>query len=472
MNSNEHTDMHIRNKELEMIIDSSIDEIFVTNGEGVVLRVNPAGEALYGMKAKEIIGKNTLDLSRNGLYSPSIYPIVIERKASVSMLQRTKSGKTIHVIGNPVLDAYGNIELIIFTSRDLTEIKLMRDNIERTEHLLKPFQEEQQELRKCQSPASLDFISFAPNMRKIIKMVDKIALVDSTILLTGKTGVGKGVIAATIHKKSNRKFHPFIEVSCGAIPENLFESELFGYEPGAFTGANKDGKKGLLEEANGGTLFLDEIGEMPLNLQVKLLKVIQEKMIQRIGSTKTISIDIRIIAATHKNLEMMIEQGTFREDLFYRLNVIPILIPSLKTRQEDISYLIEFFFTKFNKKHHSSVHLSFEAENAFMNYDWPGNVRELENLIERLVVISDHQEIKLTDLPNQIIQNKPINKRTQYTIHVDQICTLKQAQEDVEEQLIRMAYERYQSSYKVAEALGINQSTAFRKMQKHLKLHS
>lgn len=457
----------VLNRELETIINSCFDEIFVTDGKGTVLRVNPAGEAFYGMKAREIVGKNTEELARKGLFSPSLFPIVKERKERVSMIQRTRSGHTIHCIGNPSLDSEGNIEFIIFTSRDLTEIRQLRDKIDRTEHLLESFQEELEELRRFQNKGQEEFISFSPNMSKIVKIVDKIAKVDSTVLVTGKSGVGKGVIVSLIHKKSSRHKQPFIHVNCGAIPEPLIESELFGYEPGAFTGAKREGKKGLFEEANRGTLFLDEIGEMPLNLQVKLLKALQENVIQRLGSTKPIEINVRIIAATNKNLEKMVEEGTFREDLYYRLNVIPIYIPPLKTRQEDIAYLLDYFLEQFNKKYGSSTYLSLEAENLLVNYDWPGNVRELENLMERLVVIADKDEIQLIDLPSKIINFR--KDHSQYLVQINDICTLKQAQEELEEQLIIRAYKKYQSSYKVGEALGINQSTAFRKIQKYIK---
>jgi PAS domain S-box-containing protein len=455
------------NHELETIINTCFDEIFVTDGIGTVLKVNPAGEAFYGMKAADIVGKNTEELASKGLFSPSLFPIVKERKERVSMIQRTRTGQTIHCIGNPSLDTKGNIEFIVFTSRDLTEIRQLRNKIERTEHLLESFQEELEELRQFHNRDEEDFISFSPNMRKIVKMAEKIAKVDSTVLVTGKSGVGKGVIVSHIHKKSKRRKQPFIHVNCGAIPEPLIESELFGYEPGAFTGAKKEGKKGLFEAANEGTLFLDEIGEIPLNLQVKLLKALQENEIQRIGGTRPIPIDTRIIAATNKDLETMVEDGTFREDLFYRLNVIPIYIPPLNTRPEDISYLMDYFLEKFNKKYGTSAYLSLKAENKLINYSWPGNVRELENLMERLVVISDRAEIQLKDLPEKIVSSP--NSHEQYTVQINEICTLKQAHEELEEQLIIKAYKKYRSSYKVGKALGINQSTAYRKIQKYIK---
>lgn len=459
--------IHILNKQLETIINSSFDEIFVTDGKGRVLKINPASEALYGIKANEIVGKNTEELAEMGLFSPTVFPIVKERKERVSMIQRTKSGNTVHVIGNPVFDYKGNIELIIFTSRDLTEIRQLRDKIERKDYLLNSFQKELSELRNFKVISQEDFPSFSPNMHKVLRMVEKIAKVDSTVLVTGKSGVGKGVIVSSIHKKSKRKNKPFIHINCGAIPESLIEAELFGYEPGSFTGAKKEGKKGLFEEANGGTVFLDEIGDMPLNIQVKILKTLQESVIERVGGTKSIKIDVRIIAATNKDLEKMVEEETFREDLFYRLNVIPVFIPPLNKRPEDISYLMDYFINKFNNKYNSSTFLSLEVENALVNYNWPGNVRELENLIERLVVIADNNEIYLEDLPQNIL-NKGMDN-SQSFVHIHDICTLKKAQEEVEEQLIKRAYFKYKSSYKVGEVLGINQSTAFRKIQKHIK---
>lgn len=452
----------ILNSELETIINASFDEIFVTDGDGVVLRINPAGEAFYGMTAEEIVGKRADKLGEEGLFSPVLYPIVKKRKERVSMIQRTRSGKTVHVIANPVIDSQGKISLIVFTSRDLTEVKYLREKIEKTESLLETYRSELDELKAMSNYD--DIIAFSPNMRKILKVVNKVAPVDSTVLITGESGVGKGLIAEKIHEKSHRE-GPFIHINCGAIPETLIESELFGYEKGAFTGASKEGKIGLIEKANGGTLFLDEIGEMPLNLQVKILKTLQDKLITRVGGTKNIDIDVRFIAATNQDLELLVEEGKFRQDLYYRLNVIPIHIPPLRSRPEDIPYLIDFFLDKYNQKYHADKELSIEAENALITYNWPGNVRELENIIERLTVISEKKTINIDDLPEHISNQK--DRMTH--VRVTHLCTLKQAQEEMEEQLIRKAYDKYRSSYKVADVLGINQSTAFRKIQKYIK---
>src|SRR5699024_6543855 len=285
-----------------------------------------------------------------------------------------------------------NEELInvVYNARDITEIRYLRDKIERSEALIHTYKSELEEINVFQDNKS-GFIALAPNMLKIKQMINRIAQFNTTILITGESGVGKGVITKTIHEQSNRKDQPFIHINCGAIPESLIESELFGYEKGAFTGAQKDGRIGLIEQADKGILFLDEIAEMPLHLQVKLLKVLQERQFYRLGGSEIVKVDIRIIAATNQNLEELVEQGMFREDLYYRLNVVPINIPPLRTRPEDITYLIDYFFKQFNEKYGLSAYLSLEAENALHRYKWPGNVRELENLIERLVIMSENE---------------------------------------------------------------------------------
>ncbi|RST77666.1 PAS domain S-box protein [Siminovitchia acidinfaciens] len=450
---------------IEDILNSSQDEIFITDSEGHTLFVNSAGKALYGKKPEDIIGNAVNQLVKKGLFSPSLFPVVKKRNEKVSMIQRTISGKTAHVIANPVFDVDGNMTHIIFTGRDITEIKNLRKKIERSEVLLNAYKSELEKLQGFNTPPETDIVAISPKMRKVLNMANKIAKVDSTILITGESGVGKGVIAKFIHDNSPRKNNPVIHINCGAIPENLMESELFGYESGAFTGADKKGRKGLIEQANGGTLFLDEIGEMPLNLQVKLLKVLQERKFEPVGSSASVKVDIRIIAATNKNLKELINKGTFREDLYYRLNVVPIHIPPLRERPEDVLHLIDFFAEKMKEKYHTSTTFSLEAENALVQYHWPGNVRELENLIERLVVTSENDEITFDDLPEEV----RYREANDAIVVVKDIAPLKQVRDEMEKQLIRKAYEVHKSSYKVAELLGIDQSTASRKINKFIK---
>ncbi len=250
------------------------------------------------------------------------------------------------------------------------------------------------EVKNFKEILSTDIIAESPKMKSIVMYAEKIASSDVTVLITGESGVGKEVLAKLIHKKSKRKDKPFVAINCGAIPKDLLESELFGYKKGAFTGANSN-KKGLIEEANGGTLFLDEIGELPLELQVKLLRVLQENEIRPIGSNKPQKIDVRFIAATNKNLEEMVKKGEFRKDLFYRLNIVPIHIPPLRERKEDIIPLSKYFLKKFSLKYNvEEKELTKEAINQLLNHSWDGNVRELEHIIERAVLLSDSKKIK------------------------------------------------------------------------------
>lgn len=450
---------------LERILDSCLDEIFITDGDGNVMFINQAGQHLYGVPPEELIGKNVLELEKEGYYSPSLFPIAKNRKEKVSMIQRTKTGKTTHCIAYPSYNNEGELINVVFNARDITEIKYLREKIERSTSILDTFKTELNELKNL-NQIDENFIALSPNMKAVNNMMNKIAPFDTTILITGESGVGKGVITQQIHDRSQRKDFRIVHINCGAIPEALIEAELFGYDSGAFTGAKKEGSVGLIEQAHKGTLFLDEIGEMPLDLQVKLLKVIQERKVTPVGSSRTIDVDIRIIAATNRNLEEQVKEGTFREDLYYRLNVIPIHIPPLRTRPEDVSMMIDNFLQAFNEKYHTLKELSLEAENTLHRYQWPGNVRELENVMERLVVTTDTNEIVVEDIPVNILNEIRENA---VAIEVKNIVTLKQAQEQMEEQLIRKAYEIDTSSYKVAKMLGINQSTAHRKISQYIK---
>lgn len=242
-------------------------------------------------------------------------------------------------------------------------------------------------------------------IEEILSLILRVSRSDSTVLIMGESGTGKELVARMIHSKSDRSSKPFIPVNCAAIPSELLESELFGHERGAFTGAVQP-RSGRFELANHGTLFLDEIGDMPLHLQVKILRVIQDKTFERVGSSKPISVDVRIIAATNKNLENEVKEGRFREDLYWRLNVVPILIPPLRERKDDIPLLCEYFIEKFEKKFGYSIRISEEVFEAFKNYSWPGNVRELENLIERFFVLSENQTVTLKDLPDRILHSE------------------------------------------------------------------
>lgn len=307
----------------------------------------------------------------------------------------------------------------------------------------------------------INVIGKSESIINIMKTVDRIAGVDVNVLLLGKSGVGKTMLAKVIHTKSHRAGKPFVDLNCAAIPENLLESELFGYEKGAFTGASIKGKKGLIEIANGGTLLLDEISEMPLTLQAKLLKVVQEKNITRVGGVESIPVDFRLIAASNKDLKKSCQEGTFRKDLYYRLSVINITIPSLSERRSDISLLIDYLTEKTNQKYGLEKSFSLEAMQRMINYDWPGNVRELANIIERTVLMSEGQVIQLTDLPNELYD---IN----CTVEVDSHEGLAEILENFERLIIKNAYKQYKTSVAVAKHLQISQPTAYRKIEKYV----
>ncbi|SHK29922.1 Transcriptional regulator containing PAS, AAA-type ATPase, and DNA-binding Fis domains [Anaerobranca californiensis DSM 14826] len=314
-----------------------------------------------------------------------------------------------------------------------------------------------------------NIIGNSKGIQEAIKIAEKAAKTNATVLISGETGTGKGVIAEAIHKASLQRDKPFVKVNCAAIPYNLLESELFGHEQGSFTGAIKK-KIGKFEQANGGTIFLDEIGDMPIDMQVKVLRVIQEKEFERVGGNESIKCDVRIIAATHRNLKELIEQGLFREDLYYRLNVIPIYVPSLKERKEDIIDLTYHYMNKIGKEIGVSPKtLDREVEMAFASYDWPGNIRELKNLIERLMLIVDEPIIRLSDLPPEIsktyeLNNQNIESNSLINLNIDgNLATM----EEYEKEIIKLALKKYGSFNQVGKILGLTHKTVAAKARKY-----
>lgn len=450
-------------KELEDTFNSSFDEIYVIDGSGVTKRINQAGETYYGVPVEQLLGKNVDDLEREGFYNPSVSKLVLQERKRITITQKTIQGKHLIATGNPIFNEKGEIIRIVVNSRDISELFNLRKQLEDTEQLVESYRRQLLKLSE-EKVHSFELIAQSQQMKRVLEMVDNVAKVDSTVLIMGESGVGKGVVASRLHKLSKRAGGPYITISCGAIPEHLLESELFGYEGGAFTGARKEGKKGLLELASGGTVFLDEITELSLNLQVKLLQAIQEKKLMRVGGSKYIDIDVRFVAATNRDIQRMVQEGQFREDLYYRLNVIPIIIPPLRYRQEDIPVLINYFLDKLNCKYEKDKSISVEAVEVLCNYNWPGNVRELENLVERLLVTKECSEIAVGHLPDYIFDGK---SRLPNRVYVVDVCPLKEAVEELEKQLVTIAYKRYKNTYKIAEALEINQSTAVRKIQKY-----
>ncbi|MGE6590592.1 sigma-54 interaction domain-containing protein [Bacillus mycoides] len=439
--------------DLQDVFEYAFDEIFVTDDKGIVVRVNSMCERHYQLSAKELVGKHVKELQKEGIFYPSATLEVIERKRPVELVQTTKSGEYLHVRTRPVFDDEGNLRRVISYSRDLTELYQLRQKVEEMDNQLKTYKKE---LRETYEHEGLIFKSIA--MQKIIETIKKVSVVDSTVLVLGETGVGKSRLVRHLHEVSHRKNESFYEINCAALPTNLIESELFGYSGGSFTGANREGKKGLLESAHKGTLFLDEIGEMPLEIQAKLLQVLQEKTFRPIGGRELKKVDVRIVAATNRDLSTMVKQGTFRKDLYYRLNVIPISIPPLRERTEDILPLIYHYLQHFNKKYGRDVKLAPSTLQMFVGYPWEGNNREIENVIERIVITAD-DFVTVEDLPLSM-QEATVEQSGQ---------SLYRMLEEVERNIILKAYKTYGSSYKVAEFLQISQSAATRKIKKFIE---
>jgi PAS domain S-box-containing protein len=435
-----HVEMTVQT--LLKILDHSSDEIFVLDGEKRILYVNQVCEKHYGLKPTDVIGKFNVELFEKGYWKPSIVPEVYRRKEPCYMRQVTNIGAELMTSAVPILNEKGKIDLVVITSTQVQTIKMMKAK------------EEKDELKSTQEITSeAQIITNSGKIKSILEFCKKVAPTDSNILILGESGTGKSVLAQYIHKLSRRKNGPFLAINCAAIPEELLESELFGYSKGAFTGASKLGKEGLMEAANGGTLFLDEIGEMPLSVQAKLLQVIQEKQFIPVGSNKIKKVDIRIMAATNKNLADMVQDKAFREDLFYRLNVIDIHLPPLSDRKEDIVPLIYNFLNKFNQKYNENKVISDECLNILIHYSWPGNIRQLENLIERLVIVSN-SIIQLADLPDII--NESVGQVTQLALP----NSLDKALDETKRTLVRRSFQTNKSSRKVANDLGISQTKA------------
>jgi transcriptional regulator with PAS, ATPase and Fis domain len=302
-------------------------------------------------------------------------------------------------------------------------------------------------------------------MLKALRQAIKVSSVDSSVLILGESGVGKGLIADIIHKNSQRAARPLIRINCGAIPDSLIESELFGYEKGAFTGAQAGGKPGYLELADSGTLFLDEIAELPYSSQVKLLRFLEDGRVTRLGGTKSRTVDVRILVATHRDLEEMIGQGKFRLDLYYRLNVVPIHVPAVRERRDCILPLIQHYIDYFGTKNGISKRLTRAASDALLSYPYPGNVRELMNICERLVVMSETECIDLKDLPNDIVPRS--NEETLETTEWMQDMTLHEALNRLERKMLAQSLKLHGNQRRTAAALGLNQSTVARKLEKH-----
>jgi PAS domain S-box-containing protein len=444
------------NNELNTILDFSADGFVISDGQGTILRDNKSSREMLGIKEGSIVGKQVNWLIESGYTFESVSLKVLEKKGPITIFQHLSSGREIVHTGTPIMDENGDISRVVVNLRDLSELNFLREQLREAQKLSVKYFNELDKFRKEQ--LSSDIIIRSTIMVEKIETVIKVAQVDSTVLILGESGVGKEPIAGIVHKASSRANNSFIKLNCASIPANLIESELFGYEGGSYTGANKEGRPGLFEIANGGTLFLDEIGELPFDMQSKLLRVLQEREIYRVGGRKSIKLDVRIVAATNRDLEQMIRAGKFRPDLFYRLNVISIWIPPLRDRKEDIPPLIHHFLEKYNKKYNKQKNVSPQLVERFIYCQWQGNIRELENTIERMVVLS-HGDLIDTDFLTEGDSTLPFTEPTS--------MNLRDILDETERNLIQRVYGECKSTRKAAKILGVDQSTIVKKMKKY-----
>ena len=449
------------NRDLDVLFRFSHDGLVLCDGNAVGVRYNEAYTRITGIAGQDLIGRHMTEILESGCISESAIWNALNAKKQVTTMPKLKNGKKVLMTAIPVFDAANNIVKVVGNVRDITELTALEAELDQVRELSERYYNELVHLRS-QTAQVEGVIAESPAMRAVLATALKVAATDATVLITGESGSGKEVLARTIHTRSQRKAGPFVKVNCGAIPDTLLESELFGYEKGAFTNAAKTGKMGIFEIAAGGTLFLDEIGEIPLSVQSKLLGVLQDKRFCRVGGTKEIRLDARVIAATNRELSAMVNAGQFRKDLFYRLNVVGLKIPSLTERKEDIFPLARYFLGQLNEKYKSRNSLSPQVVHAFQQYDWPGNVREMENLMEQLVVLAPDEPLVPAMLPEQFhALSGPAGHEAAHAGG-----TLAEILANVERKVLDGLVRKGFSSYRIAKELGINQSTALRKMKK------
>jgi PAS domain S-box-containing protein len=458
---------HLSEFDFREIGNHLYDGIYISDGKGKTLYVNKAYSRITGIRAEEVVGKYVEDLLRDGLYKNAVTPEVIKQKKQVnSMGESSRNGTKMLITGNPVFDEEGNVKTVVVVDREITDLLSMKAELEASQQKMKAVEKDKKKsdqeielLRRQQISSGL--IGISPEIKQVIKQVNQVAKLDVTVLITGETGSGKEVVSNEIYLNSNRNNGPFIKVNCAAIPANLLEAELFGYQKGAFTGATISGKLGMFELADKGTLLLDEIGEMPLELQSKLLRVIQHKEVTRIGGTKPTKLDIRILSATNCELRDLVKQGKFREDLYYRLNVFPIHLPPLRQRGADIEGLARYFLDVYNTKYGKSVSIKASGLEVMRQYSWPGNIRELQNIVERLVIIGEQQSTISSETVGGLLNIDPY-----YTELLSTEAGLKEIVDNLEKKTIERVLASYGSTRSAAKVLKIDQSTIVKKAKK------
>lgn len=448
---------------IEQLCDTFRDGICVTDHRGIVVLVNQRHAVLTGIPREKMLGMCVQDMVQNGVFSTVLNSRVVQSGEKISGVQHLFNGRTLLLNGYPVKDASGSVVYVITTIRDVTALAELREEIAAQKELLETFQALSNDaagIGSVQYPRILQ----SRAMQHLYAEAAAIADTDATALLLGETGVGKDVVARHIHSQSRRAEAPFVKVDCGSIPENLIETELFGYAPGSFSGASKNGKAGLVEAASGGTLFLDEIGELPMSMQSRLLRVLQDWEVLRVGATSPKKVDVRVIAATNKELEKEVVKGAFRSDLYYRLKVAVLRIPPLRERRADILPLALAFLGYYGKKYRKQARFSEEVAHILQEYSWPGNVRELENLIQGLLVTCKGEVIEAAALSGI----RPLTSGTDEAASGRRLPSVegrsfKSIMKELENAVIEAGLRRYGSISELARQFQVDRSTIFRK---------
>ena len=437
--------------------------VYITDDKGNTLLLNDESCKTGGLTREEILGKNMRELEDMGFVENSVALRTLKSGKEEELIQYLGDGDKVYVTGTPLYKD-GKIELVVCTERDITETLTLKEILREKDKDNTKIKTEIEYLKRQNIVMWGNMIAEDTETKKLAEKAMRIAKLDTTVLLTGESGTGKEVYANFIYQNSNRTGKPFIKVNCAAIPENLIESELFGYEPGAFTGADKNGKIGLFEMANQGTLFLDEISEVPIHLQSKLLRAIQEKEIMHVGGDRTIPIDIRLITATNIDLKKALEEGTFRGDLYYRLNVLPIELSPLKDRKKDIRALTLYFVDQFNTIYRLNKKIAEDAIEILQRFDWPGNIRELENIIERIMISFDGEIITKFQVERAIgvPQESTVSQAT--SIEGKSMAELL---EEYERYILEISMAQNKKAADVARNLRMNKSTLSRRLKKY-----
>lgn len=441
----------------QTVFQASNDGIWVCDGQGTILSINKASERLNGIQAADFIGRDMAEVVQDGLVDQSVTLMVLKSKAQASIIQNvSRTGKQLLVTGTPAFDEQHNVALVVVNERDLTELNALRRDLDQAQRERAKVKDELAGVTMLELN-SQGLAMESPVMRRVVSKAMKLAHFNaSKILILGESGTGKSMMAKFIHQSSERRDRPFISVNCAALPESLFEAELFGYERGAFTGALKEGKAGLLEVASEGTFFLDEIGETPLHLQAKLLKCLDENEFIPVGGSRPRKIRCAIIAATNRNLEEQVRAKLFREDLYYRLNALALEIPPLRSRPEDILELTEKFLDMYNCQYQTDKRISPRGMELLLSHAYPGNARELRNLIKQAVVMSDDGVID--EALHVAMGGDPVGEEN---------LDLASAVHRVERDLLLRARKIYGNTREMARHLGISQPSVVRKLGRH-----